>query len=367
MDIKFRVGQPVTLRATRTFTMGASNYQFRHGQEVTFDGATVETEGEAFTMPQLRGACKAGWLVPAEGFDEDAPVVAQSANIQVRHPTKGGNPMSPPEKTPIVTVENDERQVGNTRTAAAATAERNKTYHRNAGRVKDQHGRVMEVEEQDGKHFRDLKTPAKSRPVLDGDNVGSLLAQAKAPTIQPVKGRTEDEVLAMMSEEERASYLAEKEARRAPYEAEIAAVAAKSGRPVVGMVKKQAPVTREGITIATTTGGGTEIEDPTTGATQTETRVVEREGIKFTETNGPKREGTEARPTVPVDTRRMVAKAMCPDFPANYDFSAPARKRVARLQADFDDRPDVIRAAFAAESDEVKQILVTEFPQAFSG
>jgi hypothetical protein len=63
----------------------------------------------------------------------------------------------------------------------------------------------------------------------------------------------------------------------------------------------------------------------------------------------------------------MVAKAMCADFPPNYDFAAPAKKRVARLQADFEDRPDVIRAAFAAENDEVKQLLVNEFPQAFNG
>ena len=367
MDIKFRAGQPVTLVATRTFTMGGNNFQFRHGQEVTFDGATVETEGETFVMPQLRGACKAGWLAPPEGFDVDAPVEAPSAHIQVRHATKGGNPLSPPEKTPIITVENDERVVGNTGTAAAATAERNKNYHRNAGKVKDQHGRVMEVEEQDGKHFRSLKTPAKSNPILDGDNTGALINSAKAPVITPVKGRTEDECLALMTKEDRATYLAEKEARRAPYEAEIAAAAAKNGRSVVGMVKKTASVTREGITINTTTGGGTEIADPSTGVSQEERTVVEREGMRFVETNGPKRTGTEPRPTIPQDTRRMVAKAMCADFPPNYDFTAPAKKRVARLQADFEDRPDVIRAAFAAENDEVKQLLVNEFPGAFTG
>jgi hypothetical protein len=367
MDIKFRTGQPVTLIATRTFTMGASNYQFRHGQEVTFDGATVETDGESFVMPQLRGACKAGWLAPAEDFDVEAPVEAPRANIQVRHPTKGGNPLSPPEKAPIITVENDEREVGNTRTAAAATAERNRNYHRGAGKVKDQHGRVMEVEEQDGVHFRSLKTPAKSAPILDGDNTGALLNSAKAPTITPVKGRTEDECLALMGPEERATYIAEKESRRSVYDAEIAASAAKSGRSVVGMVKKQAAVTREGITISTTTGGGTEIADPSTGVGQSERTVVEREGMRFVETNGPKRTGTEPRPSIPQDTRRMVAKAMCADFPPNYDFAAPAKKRVARLQADFEDRPDVIRAAFAAENDEVKQLLVNEFPQAFNG
>ncbi|MFA5387351.1 MAG: hypothetical protein WC322_03055 [Candidatus Paceibacterota bacterium] len=377
MDIKFKSGQPIMFIATRTFTMGANNIQFRNGQEVEFDGATVTTEGESFPMPQLRGPVKAGWLTPAEGYDPEEPREADHANIQVRHPTKGGNPLAPPDKKVIVTVESDERQVGNTREAAAATADRNKNYHRSAGKVKDQHGRVMEVEAQDGTHFRSLKTPAKSAPVLDGDNAGSLIASAKAPTITPVKGRTEDEALALMTEEERATYIAEKESRRSVYDAEIAASAARSGRPVVAMVKKSAPITREGMTITTTTGGGTEIEDPTTGAVQTKTTVVEREGIKFTETNGVRSpEVQPARPvhaaapvmptvTIPVETRRLIAKSMCADFPEAYDFSAPAKKRVARLSLDFEDRLDVIRAAFAAESTDVQQLLVAEFPAAF--
>jgi len=380
MDIRFKPGEPVRLIVTRTFTMGDSNIQFRHGQEVEFDGVTVTTDGESFTMPRLRGPIKQGWLVPEEGFEQDNPVEAISANIQVRHPTKGGNPFAPPEKKAIVTVENDERQVGNTRTAAEATANRNRNYHRSGGKVKDQHGRVMEVEAQDGTHFRDLQTPAKSRPVLDGDNAGALISAAKPPTIQPVKGRTEDEALALMTEEERAKYLAEKESRRAVYDAEIAASAAKSGRPVVAAVKKQAPVTREGMTITTTTGGGTEIADPTTGAMQTETTVTEREGIKFTNTNGPKRpEVQPARPVqaaapqpkaaplpaLPVATRKIIAKSLCADFPESYDFEAPLKKRLARLSLDFEDRPDVIQAAFAAETDDGKQALVAEFPAVF--
>src|SRR5574343_569885 len=138
MDIRFKPGEPVKLIVTRTFTMGDSNMQFRRDQEVEFDGVTVTTDGESFAMPRLRGPIKQGWLVPAEGFEDAAPVEAISANIQVRHPTKGGNPFAPPDKKAIVIVENDEREVGNTRTAAAATADRNRNYHRSAGKVKDQ-------------------------------------------------------------------------------------------------------------------------------------------------------------------------------------------------------------------------------------
>jgi hypothetical protein len=39
---------------------------------------------------------------------------------------------------------------------------------------------------------------------------------------------------------------------------------------------------------------------------------------------------------------------------------------MARLQADYENRPDVLRAVFAAEGDEMKSILMQEFPQAFA-
>ena len=106
--------------------------------------------------------------------------------------------------------------------------------------------------------------------------------------------------------------------------------------------------------------------------------TFEQDGMKFTTTNGPSRReqasprSAEAHKPVMLkdgsaDARRMIAKQMCPDFPSNYDFSQAPRKKLARLQADYEERPDVIRAVFAAESDDFKSTLMQEFPQAFSG
>ena len=67
------------------------------------------------------------------------------------------------------------------------------------------------------------------------------------------------------------------------------------------------------------------------------------------------------------DARLKFAKQLCSDFPSNYDFATNPRKKLARLQADYEERPDVIRAIFAAESDDFKAVLLKEFPQAFSG
>jgi hypothetical protein len=101
------------------------------------------------------------------------------------------------------------------------------------------------------------------------------------------------------------------------------------------------------------------------------TRV--EDGITFSNTNVPDQTHTPRpraaavqTPEVSPDIRLRIAQAWCPDFPSSYDFSASPKKKLARLQADFEDRPDVLRAVFAAESDEFKAQLVAEFPQAFS-
>jgi hypothetical protein len=63
---------------------------------------------------------------------------------------------------------------------------------------------------------------------------------------------------------------------------------------------------------------------------------------------------------------RKIARAICADFPDNYVFTDSPKKKLARLQADYEDRPDVIRAVAAAETDgEVKRRLIEEFPEAF--
>ena len=66
------------------------------------------------------------------------------------------------------------------------------------------------------------------------------------------------------------------------------------------------------------------------------------------------------------DPRRVIAKTICQDFPDNYDFEATVRKKIARIQADFEDRVDILRAVYAAENDEMKARLLEEFPEAFT-
>ncbi len=380
--ITYKRGEMRSFISTRQFALGMTGASVPAGGELAFDGSTVEFGGDNYSFPQLRGAIKAGWVVPAENYEEGNPEYNRrvSANIQVRHATQGGNPMQPQQRTSITTTESDERVVGNAVSHAAQTKTANGSFQRGTTRVNV-------AEEQDGVAVRSLKTLAgekskQARTVLTAESVGSALRSANASgVIDPGQGITEEEMLERMPEEDREQYLAEKESRKSKYEDDIKRAPVPSAPRKVGQVKTARSSEAEGMRFKTDVGNGIEIADMGgTGGKAKEATIVE-DGITFRMTNGPDRslktqphprsEEALAAKTAAVsgtsDVRRKIAKSLCPDFPDLYDFNVPTKKKLARLQADFDDRPDVIQAVFAAESDDFKQILVEEFPQAFAG
>src|SRR5579862_3046757 len=117
-QIIYKQGDKQHFIAARTFALGSLGVTVPKGADIFFDGTTVEFGGTAFSHPQFRGAVRAGWATLAENFDPEDRSAERpiAANIQVRHPTQGGNPMTggnrPLVSTPTVT-ESDEREVGN--------------------------------------------------------------------------------------------------------------------------------------------------------------------------------------------------------------------------------------------------------------
>lgn len=377
-QIQFVTGQPHMFIATRTFALGASGVSVPEGSEIGFDGTMVHYAGMQISMPQLRGALRIGWLVPRDDYDpnDHSASIPQPAGVTLRHSTQGGNPLDPAVRqrqvAPVTTDEN-ERQVGNVREMADAAKDRNQTR---SYRVGAENRAVMsgtvQVEDQDGVPVRSLKTKAKNQTTLTGETAGSALREANSSgQIQPGKGITEAEMLARMTAVERAEYMASKEAKKSQY------VDVASSRQVVGSV--QAPETKqtEGFSVTGSVGRGVETFDGggTGVAGKAQETVIESEGMVFKNVNGPKKGVQmveEPSPPEPKgvngteDARRKIAKALCPDFPDLYDFSDPIRKKIARIQADFDDRPDIIQAIFAAETDDMKQKLMQEFPDCFA-
>ncbi len=357
----FRPGQPQHFIATRTFDLGTSGHKAVAGYPLSFDGTQVIIEGAPpITLPNLKGAIRLGWVVPMDQFDPEAvPQRPVSAGVQIR-PAEGGNPMEPKPKTTITTnqVEAEEREVSNVQQHAASTAQRN------TGNYRRPDGSTVRVEDQEGVVVRRTMTPAKWATDLENTSVDAAIRQAEGVKVQAGVGRSRDEMMAQMTPEARAQYASELAAKAAIHDPAAAS-------RIVASVSAPGTQEREGMRVVGSVGRGTEIADMggtgTAGIAQMTTTTSE--GVVLKNTNGP---GTVKRTAQsPVGSgsegqARQIARAICPDFPDTYVFGDPVRKKIARLQADFDNRPDVIRAVAAADTDpEVRGRLIAEFPEAF--
>lgn len=358
-------------RATRDF--GMAGLAVQRGMEIGFDGYNVQIAGRpAQPLPTFKGAIKTGWAVPEASYDPSAgPAAPQRANIKVR-PADTGNPTALRAPSSMIsTTDAEEQIVGNYADHAASVRQSNE---RKNGFV---------AEPQDGVPVRTLQTVANSRggarTTLTGSNTQQAIAEANSVKIEPGRGVTREELLERMAPEERAAYLAELEARRSAYVADEPLKGPETQGQVVARVAAPKNVDSMGMHLENHVGGGTDTVDLTglDGAPE-EVHVFEAEGMRFTTTNGPKKSARaaekpqqsprepDARSLEDVDPRRVIARAVCSDFPDLYDFELPLRKKLARLRADFEDRPDVIRAVAAAETDtEMRVLLVSEFPEAF--
>lgn len=353
-QIRYKSGEFQSFTATRTFALGNTNVSVQKDSDLEFDGSTVKYAGADYVFPQLRSAVKVGWVVLSSEYEEGNPEYGrpQAANIKVRSATEDkGEAKS--MKAPVAT-ETDERIVMSSADHAAGTKAHNT-------------GQDV-VEPQDGTSVgRRFKTSAKAgKTDVSRSNV---VNNAENVEIEPGRGRSEQEMLAGMSDEERQIYLAKKESLKSRYvDTDIS-----QGTPVAKVASKGA-TEKEGITVTQQVGGGVEIADMGGTGGKAEESVASEEGVTFRTTNGPKKLQPEPHPRSrqasttlrqTIEARLQIAKTLCPEFPSSYDFAATERKKLARLQADFEDRPDVIRAVFAAESDEFKTRLVEEFPAAF--
>jgi len=357
---QFTPGQMVEFRATRDFGMGGMNIQ--RGMTISYDGYNVSVGGRQQALPGFRGALKAGWAVPIQDYDPSSVQSPRSAGIKVR-PADTGNPMNRQPTSMATIVDAEETIVSDVREHAQNVRSNNQGSRRTAASATG-------IEPQDGVVVRTL-SPVSSkdgpRTTLTGTNHQQLINGVSGSPIEPGRGRTRDEGLAAMTPEQRERYLSEIEARKAvhvPLDGELA-----QGR-VVASLGAPKEVESMGVRLTTTVGGGVDTVDLTgLDSPAAAPEVVEVEGMKFTNTAPPKRPPPSPirTSTEALDPRRVIARAICKDFPDLYDFEAPTRKRVARIRADFEDRPDVIRAVAAAETDaDMKAQLISEFPEAFT-
>lgn len=379
--VELTPGTPTNFTATQNFQLpappGGIAPTIAAGNTMTFDGQNFSYGGNPPTpLPQFLGAIKAEWAVPTTSYTGQASG-PRSAGIAVR-PAEGGNPMDHKPKTMVATAQAEEQEVGNVTRHAAQVQQNNQgNYRRQAYEGQGTRGfAVTEAEDQEGIPVRQLSNPdGRKNPVDMSKSAAEAIRRAESTRVQPGQGRSREEIMAMMDPEQRAAYENEIMVRKAMHgqlDAKVA-VASDQGQVVANLQPTGEPQEKEGIKTQLQVGGGTETYDAGGTGGEPEVSTVIVDGIKMTNTNGPKKHqnvdvvNKQAASPLDSDPRRVVAKAVCQDFPDNYDFDSSVRKKVARIQADYEDRLDIIRAVYAAENDEMKARLTEEFPEAFGG
>jgi hypothetical protein len=302
--------QYVEYTVTQRFLLGGLNVPVEKDTTILFDGTRVMIDGQdPVVLPQLRGAIKAGWLKSRVATETSslAPATAKRhasprAGIRVG-PAQGGNVMDPTVQQKNLASTEAPIETGNVNTV------------------------------------RTLRTSAKSSTNLGLESLSEINNQLNNVQIDPAEGQTVDEALLGMPTDEAAFFQSSMSVGRDAVSKRIAS--------------------EEGISSTLTLG------TPKTSARPGDDVVVQ-DGVRITNTNGP----GSMKPLTPrvatTDTRRKVARSITPDFPDNYDFDQPVKRKVARLVADYGDRQDVLRAAVAAETSvETRDAIMSEFPEIF--
>ena len=304
-QVRYKAGNFVTYTATRTFSAvdrAEGVVQLQHGEEVEYDGYTLRYGGEDIKAPNLRSAVKANWLVP-EGFEGSVPVPVAPRRTNV---FAGGS-----------VLDSDERIVSNHGERTAGVLSHNKQVGR--AHVVMESGDDGVVIGSGG--FKVKAGSARNQPGVDMSTTGTrAIQELTSYQRRGVAGLSQDEYLEKMDPSQREEYLDKIETRKASI-----LVAANLAPPEKKAKREKKP--------------GQDLP-----SADKETKI--------------EKDGT-------LDARKVVAKALCQDFPDTYDFGQQWKKRLANIRFNFEDRPDVIRAIFAAESDDFKKVLLAEFPEVF--
>jgi hypothetical protein len=299
--------QYVEYTVTQRFLLGGLNVPVEKDTTIMFDGTRVVIDGQdPVVLPQLRGAIKAGWL--KSRVATETPSLARTA--AKRHsPPRAGIRVGPAQGGNVMDPTVQQKNLASTEAPIET-------------------GNVTTV--------RTLRTAAKSSTNLGLENLSEINNQLNQVQIDPAERQTVDE----MSSDDAEFFQASMDVGRDAVSKRIAS--------------------EDGIMSTVTLG------TPKTSARPGDDVVVQ-DGFRITNTNGP----GSMKPLTPrvatTDTRRKVARSIASDFPDNYDFDQPVKRKVARLVADYGDRQDVIRAAMAAETSvETRDAIISEFPEIFA-
>jgi hypothetical protein len=305
------------------------------GEEFQYDGFVLRYGGTEYRSTSLRSAETKGWIVPTEAYNPDA-AFSDSANVRVKTPAN--------EKTgaweSTIRVHEDERPVMDVSRHASGVVATNSRRFTNSAVVVEDPGVVIKT------GFA-VQAGLNSN-FVDPNQTRSLIADIERKA-RLVPGESVDRPMDEESEAELASI------REATRQRLLSDVTLHAPSPADHIPERT--VYKEGVKLTTNFAPRSELQLP--APPPPPQRMVPA-------SNAPEKKKMPELKELSPEVKFAMAKAICADFPERYDFSAPAKKRVALLQLDYDNRPDIIAAAYRVEAQETKLLLSSTFPEVFA-
>jgi uncharacterized protein YdaT len=178
MNIEFKSGEFVALRATTKFHLGALERDLHEGEVIHFDGNIAKIGNTEHSLPVIRSAVRSGWLVPTS--DTTTKYRPQPANVAVRPAQSTGKERG--ATVDVQTVHEEDRDLGNLK----------KVRDRGDGIVR-KHALIIEEGGSEGVPVGRLKSAAKRQTTITAENVMRLTQEIRK--VDNVEGSPEQRVI----------------------------------------------------------------------------------------------------------------------------------------------------------------------------
>lgn len=334
MDIKWQRGVYLKFISSMRIRVGGSNaLDIQSGDEFEYDGSILKYSGMEIPQPQLRGAVLSGWAkLAVEDGENDSSVdsIHPDRNIaKSKTVNRDLNKVQRAGSTKIVTSHQDEDEilrVGDRSSGSSPKLVTTEDNRRNKMNIKtdaaDDQGAVAigRVRTSAKQVFSDVSRQDASAKLNELENMSQVRADLFSKTIEK-EGVTIKSNVGSVSRSHLAAEVEEGE--------------------VVAQVRNSHPSSSEGIEIRDTSRAGSsgKMKGTTTPAAST---VVDFK----------------------TSPRLRIAKSFDPDFPADWSFEGKLADRLEAVKR-HGATPTFLEALYAAEGDQMRKVLIKEFPDQF--
>jgi hypothetical protein len=301
---------------------GASPVDIMKGDEFEYDGSILKYSGMEFSQPQMRGAVLSGWATLAM---DDMP------SVEAVRPTRN-----------IAKAQTINRDLNKVQRASPAVIETSSLDEDEVLQVAD----------------RSSASPQGPKIITAQDNRKSRL---------DVKSDTSDDQGAVTIARIKTSAKATFEASRSDSGRKLQELENLSNVRA-DLIEKT--VVKEGVTIKSNVGRVDRIETDSSDESNVVGRVRNSsvdhvEGISIRDTSNIR----DPKPAKAISTEKLsprirIARSICPDFPSDWVFEGKLADRLAALKS-VNPSAEFIEALYAAEGDQMRKLLVKEYPEQF--